>query len=479
MKIQLFLKRPLTLGALVACALVAQTRAAKAHFLWAQIDTKTPLALHLSFAEGNGEMTNAVPLERLKTAVAWDGSGHKLALLPSGATLSSVLEPDSQIAAAAQTYGVLDKSEAGRGIFLLEYGAKAAKSVAQAGHNARLALELFARPQGSSPDGEILVTLKHNGKPVPFGAVTLHAPGDDKGRVVTTNAQGQLRFRASERGVYGLRASVAELKKGSFEDKKYDLVRRYTTLTFPVEGAVLPQGAPVQNIALALPPQMGNAQADPKAYALLQAAHDARQVLPESFAGYRAKVIFKDGDKTYNGFVVYNRKAEKEPILLQMTGLEAEAKAWLEDTVSNQIGHRRGASFAKGDGRNPMTWGNSENEFGALVKLNDRFNSEYRIKDGKVTEVTREMGDSRFTISVVETQTADAGKYLANHFMVTYRDKKSGSITQVDGFRDAYTQWNGFWLPATRIVVTFGAKETPRVRVIRYRDFETLGEVTR
>jgi hypothetical protein len=232
--------------------------------------------------------------------------------------------------------------------------------------------------------------------------------------------------------------------------------------------------AKVVPVAVAAPAKMGNENADPQAYALLKAAHDARQVVPAGFAGYTAKVLFMDGDKKYTGTVTYERNATKDPIRLEMAGLDEEAKAWIEDMVGNQIGHRRGGDFAKGDGRNPLSLGGNVNSFGTLIKLNDRLKSEYRVRDNKVTEVTREMGDTRFTISVIGTQEGDAGKYMSTHFTVVYRNSKTGAINQVDGFRDSYTRWKKVWLPKARSVMTFGDKETPRLRSINYSDFAPL-----
>ncbi len=465
MKIQ-SIRRPLSVGAFVLCAVALPARFAHAHFLWAKVDAKSGPTFQLALAEASSEMDKGVAVDKIKSASAWDEKGGKLALTPAGTMLSGALSPESQIAGATQHYGVLDKTKAGRGVYLLEYHAKAAQDVAKAGRNARLPLEFFARRDG----GDILVTLKHNGKPVPFGAVTLHTPEqtDDKGTALTTDAQGQLRFKAEAAGLYGLRAGVAETTAGTFEGKDYKLIRRYTTLSFPVNS-----GGKVVAPALAAPAKMGNENADPKAYALLEAAHNARQVAPTDFAGYTAKISFRDGDKKCSGTVTYDRSNTKDPIQLNVAGLDEEAKAWLEDTVGNQIGHRRGGSFAQGDGRNPLTLGDT-NSFGTLIKLNDRLKSEYRVRDNKVTEVTREMGDSRFTISVIETQDGDPGKYMSTHFTVVYRNKTTGAITQVDGFHDAYTEWNKVWLPEERMVMTFGDKETPRLRTILYSDFTAL-----
>ncbi|RYG66368.1 hypothetical protein EON80_15560, partial [bacterium] len=285
------MKSHLLLPTLVLCGGALIARPANAHFLWGQISENTEApAFQVTLAEGSGEMTT-VSLDKIKTAKAWSVSGVALPLAAQGAAMASSFDGVDQVAAARQFYGVLDKTAQGRGVFLLEYEAKAARDISKAGLNAKLGLEFFARRDGN----QILATVKHNGKVLANAPVKLHEPGTDSEKPIdlTTDAKGQIRFDGSKPGLYGLRTAAVENKAGSFEGKKYDLVRRYTTLTFTVKGAA---GAlkPVATTA-ATAEAMGNDKADPKAYNLLKAAHDSRQVLPIDFAGYAAKVTYRDG----------------------------------------------------------------------------------------------------------------------------------------------------------------------------------------
>jgi len=213
------------------------------------------------------------------------------------------------------------------------------------------------------------------------------------------------------------------------------------------------------------------AGADREAWMLLKSAHDARQVMPETFVGFDAKVSFVDDDKESQGTISF-RTGEKAK--LKIDGLSSEQFDWLQDKLLSLIGHRRGGDFRKRDGANPLTFAKEpENNFGRLIELNDSMNSSYRVKNGKVLEVTRCPGKVRFTISVIETQTADPGKYLANHFVVSYRDKKTNALQSVEGFRDSYKAVDGVWLPARRTVVSVTPEHiTPQIRRI------VLSEVT-
>jgi hypothetical protein len=448
----------------VLCAGALLARPAHAHFLWGHVVPSETggSTFQVTLAEGSGEMTT-VALDKIKTAKAWSVGGSSLPLKAEGAALAANFKTKNEVAAARQYYGVLDKTATGRGVFLLEYEAKAAQDISKAGLNAKLELEFFAHRDA----GGVLVTLKYNGKPLPNTAVKLHIPGaeSEKPQELTTDANGQLHFETTQAGLYGLRAAAVENKPGQFEGKKYDLLRHYTTLTFSVpQSAIRTVAAPIAAH------EMGNANADPKAYALLEAAHEARQVLPANFGGYTANVTYRDGATVIKGNVKLEGGKKLEINFPTATG---DDKDWIEDTVGNIIGHRRGGSFAQGDGKNPLTLGDT-NSFGQLIELHDGFNSSYRVKDGKVTEVTREIGNSRFTISVIETMEADKGKYISNHFSVAYRDKTTGALQKVDGFHDDYANWNGAWVPASRTVMTVGSATTPEIRTLTFSEYKAI-----
>lgn len=182
----------------------------------------------------------------------------------------------------------------------------------------------------------------------------------------------------------------------------------------PVWSAPATPAVPVAPVAAAREaapalPATGNPKADPAAYALLRAAHDARQVLPADFPGFEADVTYRAGAKSVTGKLKY-RRGEKAS--LEVTGLSEDEKDWFQDQVLSFIGHRRGGDFAKGDGRNPLRFGGgpdapAENAFGKLIELDDAIKSNYRVRDNKVIEVTRTMGDTRFTITVNSTFEAD------------------------------------------------------------------------
>lgn len=140
---------------------------------------------------------------------------------------------------------------------------------------------------------------------------------------------------------------------------------------------------------------------------------------------------------------------------LRIEGATEEASQWLRGALGNAVGHRRGGDFAQGDGRHPLTFGPDDgNPLGRQVVLNDTLESSYRVRDDRVTEVVRTMGDRRFIITVLETANGDGRKYLPRHFVVTYFDAASGAITEVQSFSDTHAKIAGAWLPTSRRVIT-------------------------
>lgn len=456
---------------------------AHAHFLWGEVGEENPPLAKISFAEGSGEISTDVPVERIEVARAWTPDKKPLALQTGGGVRRAPLQ-NARVFGAAQTWGVLDKTAEGRGVFKLEYHAKAAATLADASTLASLPLELFATRDGVKG---VLVSLKRGDKPVSKTVLYLHEPNEEKPRTLTTDDKGEAHFESKTPGLYGLRASWGDDKAGELNGKKYALTRHYTTLSFRVAASTpatregIPQSGAASMAQGAKEIVPGpHPKADKAAYDLLKSAHDNRQVMPENFAGFSAKVMYKKDGVAHNGTLVYRRKGKTE---IEFPGLTKEDFSWLEDKVLNLIGHRRGGDFNRGDGRHALSLGKLPvNNFGTLVELNDGMKSNYRVKDNKVTEVTREMGDTRFTIAVIETMEADAGKYLANHFIVTYRSAKTGDLTMLEGYRDNYAKVDGVWLPVMRFVFTSkaiapGEADTPTMQIIKFSDIKLLEAV--
>jgi hypothetical protein len=472
--------RQLTYSAIALCATLA-ARPAHAHFLWGEVTQDTPPVAQLSFNEEPGGVSDGDMVARIEAARAWDDKGKTIALQTAGAVRSGVLK-GGRVFGADQNFGVLDRTKEGRGVFKLLYYTKAALTLDDANQSVKLPFELFARRDGAD---RIVVTVKRGAAPYASAKLNVYTPLQDKPTPLTSDVNGEIRFEAKTPGLYGIRAAWVDETPGEEGGKKYPFIRNYSTLTFRVaastpaaQDAIPQSGAASMGLTKTSRPPVGpNPKADKAAYELLKNAHDNRQTMPESFAGFTAKVTYiKDGVAS-EGTLTYRRKGKTEIVF---PTLAKDEYSWVEDKLMNLIGHRRGGDFNEGDGRYPLSFDKRpDNNFGKLVDVNDGMRSEYRVKDNVVREVTREMGGIRFTISVIETIETDGGKYLANHFIVSYRDAKTGDLKMFEGYRDRYSKIDGVWLPTARFVftsrgITPGDSDSATFQILKLGDIKPL-----
>jgi hypothetical protein len=446
---------------------------ARAHFLWVAVGEKSPNA-HLTFGETPDEKTPEDLVPKLAPARAWDGADHVLALTQGKGGWTGKTAAGSTTVAVTQSWGVVDFSGDGTGAFLLEYYAKGGTGLKETAADLKLPFEIFARQEA----GQLVARVQLKGSPLPGSPVHVSLPGG-RSLDLTSDAQGEVRFDPDGKGRYGLRARWINERKGQSEGKAYGEVRHYTTLTFALaKGGVARSASVAATVAAPAPAQAPRdgaakpAKADPAAYALLKEAHDARQVMPPTFPGFRCDLVFQQGDDVFRGELVYRRQGETE---VRLPGADAAALEWARGQILKLVGHRRGGDFAQGDGKYPLQLGPEDhNSYGRLILVNDDSQSSYRVRDHRVTEVTRTMEGSRFTISVIESMDADPGKYLANHFLVAYRDAATGALQKLEGFRDSYDHVQGVWLPTSRTVIEVSDKTSPVVRSLRFRNIEAL-----
>jgi hemoglobin/transferrin/lactoferrin receptor protein len=466
-------KRLLILGLSLVVPLVCAAAPAHAHFLWARVEAGSPPSLSIYFSEEPADRTTAVPLSRLSSAQARDAAGRDLRLAAGSSFLSATLPADANVAVATQSWGVVDRSEDGTGAFLLEYYAKAAASLTATTHATGIRYETFAVLRA----GRLVVSVRGDSGPARAAGVRLHLPSGSTVDGVTDEL-GEAAFDLREAGVYGARARIVEARSGVDAGKPYREVRHYSTLVFPVSpveassGAGLPAPAVAESAPVDAP-----ANADPAAYALLKKAHDSRQVMPAGFPGFRCLLDFRDDDRAFSGRLVYRRQGE---MTIDVPGVGPEGVEWLKGQLQNLIGHRRGGDFASGDGRYPLKLDPEDgNSYGRLIVVNDWMKSEYRVRDDRVLEVTRTQDGMRFTISVIEAFDTAFGKYIANHFLVSYRDAASGVLKKVEGYRDSHARVDDVYLPTSRTVLTVETgSPSPRVRSIKLREIRRLEAAT-
>jgi hypothetical protein len=192
---------------------------------------------------------------------------------------------------------------------------------------------------------------------------------------------------------------------------------------------------------------------DLAAHEVMRAAHDAGYRFPAGFAGFAATITYRDDDGTATGQVAVRAPRD----LTLDIAAEEPAQAWLKQEIASIAGHRWPTPYDAADGRWSLTLGDdADNPLGQTILVHgDPFHSSYRVRDGRISQVHRQMGGTRFSITILaHTATLD-GRFLPSSFTVAYWDVEQGRLTRSDAYSDRYVEAAGVLLPAGRRVVTF------------------------
>lgn len=191
---------------------------------------------------------------------------------------------------------------------------------------------------------------------------------------------------------------------------------------------------------------------DPAAHAALREAHEAGYKFPVGFGGFSATLTFVRDGETFSGSA-----AVRAPRDIQID-LDADdaSLGWLRQELGSMAGHRWPTTYEAGDGRWALTLGDdADHPLGRTVTVHDDpFGSSYRLRGGRISQVNRQMGGTRFTITILEHQMAADGRHLPSVFTVAYWDVAEGRLSRADAYSDRYVEVGGSSLPAGRRVVT-------------------------
>lgn len=192
---------------------------------------------------------------------------------------------------------------------------------------------------------------------------------------------------------------------------------------------------------------------DPAAHELLRAAHERGYRFPAGFGGFSATVTFITDAATTEGSVAMRAPRD---LILDLDASE-EDTAWVRQEIASIAGHRWPTPYEQSDGRWTLTLSDdTANPLGQSIKVHDDpFDSGYRVRDGKISQVLRKMGNTRFTITMLDHQPAGDGRLLPSIFTVTFWDVETGRLTRSDAYNDSYVVVEGVTVPSFRRVVTF------------------------
>lgn len=189
----------------------------------------------------------------------------------------------------------------------------------------------------------------------------------------------------------------------------------------------------------------------PQAHAALRAAHESGYRFPADFAGFSADVQIDHDGAVQAGRVTLRSPREIEIDL----DADEETLGWLRQELGSMAGHRWPTPYAESDGRWTLTLEEGAGHpLGDLIRVHDDpFGSSYRLRDGRISQVNRQMGPTRFSINIHEhTGTAD-GHTLPAVFTVAFWDTARGRLSRADEYLDRYVEVDGVQLPAERRIL--------------------------
>lgn len=199
------------------------------------------------------------------------------------------------------------------------------------------------------------------------------------------------------------------------------------------------------------PPVATDVTNDPQAHALLREAHAKAYRFPQGFAGFTADITVTGDAGSYTGTVEVSGPRD---IAVSLDAPE-DLTAWAKQQMASMAGHRWPTAYEDGDGRWTMTLDAAPSALGQLVtQHDDPFTSSYRVRDGHISQVNRQMGSTRFTITMQSHVPASDGRLLPETFTVTYWDMDAGQLSRTEIFSDTYGLVDGVDVPLERRIVS-------------------------
>lgn len=420
--------------------MVAMCGLSQAHFIWAEIRETPNRHVAIELAEAPGD--SVVPAVNKKSQLVKPvPTSLKYALATNASDFGGPINASDKVVGAAMDYGLLERGEVP---FKLFYFAKAVENPADASTRLGLTVELVAKVSGK----DLLVTALHKGKPVSGADITVHLPEVEPSTGVTDKAGTYLIAGGADESL-AVMARVVEKISGTLEGKKFNETRSYSTL---VVG------------------RFSKAQAKPQpAYETLKSAVENRETFPTSLLGVQMEISADVDGKEVTGSFSFDLGTG---VSAKLTGDET-AKKWVEGQVRSLLLHRSAGRFEDGDGAYELEYTGSQNALGRQIQVNDASKTKYRVKDGQILEVERNMGPTRLLVSVLDSISTSETKKLATLMTVSTFDVATGAIKSSSLITDSFSSVDGIWLPSRRRVVEQN-KDGSVVRVIYFKSPKTV-----
>ena len=436
---------------IIILSLVAIAEPANAHFLFIRITPPAEggRAAEVYFSErataGDPRFIEKVAHTRLWRQTP-DGDFEPLEVRKAADRLRAHLPAGGSVAVIGECeYGVLNRP--GEPPFLLRYYPKALAGKPEE-------LNRF-KPRPDSPleiaatvDGDTIeLTALADGRPL--AGATFHAVDNDLAEdEFNADADGHATWKPASAGTWSIYVKHVTATAGEKNGQHYDEIRAFATLS------------------LAWP--LVRNEADAKAVELFEQAIAARAQW-QDFPGFRAKVAGSVDGRDFVGDVKVAGDGS-----VQLTTDDEATREWVEDQLGSIAMHRA----AQGPrGERPRLWfgdDDADHPLGRLLVFGGgEFASSYRVKERQITVVNRAMGRQNMTITVLDNQRTDEGKFLPRSYTVQYWDDAGGRLLRSEAIDDRWTRVGPFDLPAAH-TMTISSDVGQTVRSFRLSDHQLL-----
>lgn len=203
---------------------------------------------------------------------------------------------------------------------------------------------------------------------------------------------------------------------------------------------------------------------DPAARNLLREAFDNTARWQKDFKGFTADLVVNTDGQEVSGSVTV-----KGPREVSVRLPDEELQKWAEGQIGMIAVHRGPRNFEESDGKYSLTLDEHDRHpLGQKLTLHgDGMQSNYRIKDGRITQINRTMPHIAFTINVEDSMLTQDRKYLTTKYTVYYYSPKDAKLSNVESFTDTHVRVAASDLPESRRIISY---ENGRV-VVRHLTF--------
>lgn len=184
---------------------------------------------------------------------------------------------------------------------------------------------------------------------------------------------------------------------------------------------------------------------DPEGDRLLAEAREAIYHWPENFPGFEAELELAESDQFARGRLVAGA-SRRYTITLD----QPYPEKWLKFQIEELLAHREHPKVSRMKSSTGMKLGDDDAIYGRqLFFVGDKMRSYYRIKERRITQISRCYGGQRFVINIDLHQECD-GRFAAQAYSAFYYDSESGQLTKTEAFLDHYEPVEGIYLPTER-----------------------------